>query len=103
MSLLGPLAGGEELAEAENEALPIDLQYLDPGKEREPDAHLREVALQSLYQVPPTSSFPHPSLHYPPLQLCSTRMGRKACRTRGAYYILREYERWESVDTREES
>lgn len=39
--ILLPLAGPEEFDDEINETLPIELQYLDAGKEREPDADIR--------------------------------------------------------------
>ena len=49
--LLLPLAGGEEYDEDEMEKLPVDLQYLEPDKEREDDPDIRKILLESIYQV----------------------------------------------------
>lgn len=50
-ALLYPLAGPEELDESENECLPLDLQYILPDKEREPNLSIRINILEALYQV----------------------------------------------------
>ncbi|GAB6032193.1 hypothetical protein CHUAL_010838 [Chamberlinius hualienensis] len=50
-ALVYPLAGPEELDEDENDKLPLELQYLDPDKERESDAEIRKLLLESLLQV----------------------------------------------------
>jgi len=49
--LLLPLAGTEEFDEDEMEKLPVDLQYLEPDKEREPDADIRRMLVEAIHQV----------------------------------------------------
>ena len=49
--LLLPLAGPEEFDEEEMEKLPIDLQYLEPDKEREPDTDIRRLLVEAINQV----------------------------------------------------
>jgi len=49
--LLLPLAGPEELSEDEMDKLPVDLQYLQPDKQREPDADIRRMLVEALNQV----------------------------------------------------
>jgi len=49
--LLLPLAGAEEFDEDEMEKLPVDLQYLEPDKEREPDADIRQMLVEAIHQV----------------------------------------------------
>lgn len=46
-----PLIGPEELDSDENDALPIELQYMESGKIREPDVEVRLKLLETLYQV----------------------------------------------------
>ncbi|KAK9501810.1 hypothetical protein O3M35_012473 [Rhynocoris fuscipes] len=75
--LLYPLAGPEEFKEDENEKLPMELQYLGDDKTRESDSHIRLLLLKCL------------------LLLCRTRQPRVFVRDNGAYYILREYHKWE--------
>ena len=75
-----PLApGGDKtlLTEEEMEKLPIDLQYLPPGKRREPRAEIRCLLLESLFQ------------------LCNSLRGRTLIRESHIYYILRELHHWE--------
>lgn len=50
-TLVLPLAGPEEFDEDDYEKMPADLQYLPPDKEREPDADIRKMLLESLIQV----------------------------------------------------
>lgn len=76
--LLLPLAGPESFDEEDMQKLPIDLQYLDEEKQREPDLEIRRMLLEAM------------------LQLCSTSLGRVAMRKSGAYLILREYHKWET-------
>jgi hypothetical protein len=78
--ILLPLAGPEEFDDETNEQLPIELQYLDADKKREPDADIRTMLLESL------------------AQLCATRHGRTYLRDKGAYEILRELHKFESSD-----
>jgi Domain of unknown function (DUF383) len=49
--LLLPLAGPEDFDEEDTQKLPVDLQFLPAEKEREPDADLRIILLESLLQV----------------------------------------------------
>jgi len=76
-ALLFPLIGGEQLSDEENDALPIDLQYMDTTKQRESDSNIRINILEALYQ------------------LCATSQIREYIRKKGTYYVLREYHKWE--------
>ncbi|XP_060099019.1 protein HGH1 homolog [Heteronotia binoei] len=76
--LLLPLAGPEELPEDEMEKLPLDLQYLPPEKQREPDPEIRKMLLQAI------------------LLLTATKPGRQLVRERGTYFILRELHKQEA-------
>ncbi|KAL8181433.1 UNVERIFIED_CONTAM: Protein hgh1 [Gekko kuhli] len=76
--LLLPLAGPEEFPEDEMEKLPVDLQYLPPEKQREPDPDIRKMLLEAL------------------LLLTATKPGRLLVRERGTYFILRELHKWEA-------
>lgn len=76
--LLLPLAGPEEFSEEEMEELPVDLQYLSPDKQREPDADIRKMLIEAI------------------MLLTATAPGRKQVRDQGAYLILRELYAWES-------
>jgi len=49
--LLLPLAGPEEFDDDEMEKLPVDLQYLQPDKERELDTDIRRMLVEALNQV----------------------------------------------------
>lgn len=49
--LLLPLAGPEELDADEMDKLPDDLQYLPPDKQREDDADIRTMLIESLMMV----------------------------------------------------
>jgi len=49
--LLLPLAGPEEFDDEEVEKLPVDLQYLEPDKEREPDTDIRRLLVEAINQV----------------------------------------------------
>ena len=49
--LILPLAGPDVFTNEENESLPIDLQYLDDEKKREPDSEIRKLLLESIMQV----------------------------------------------------
>jgi len=49
--LLLPLAGPEEFSDDEMDKLPVDLQYLEPDKEREPDADIRRMLVEAINQV----------------------------------------------------
>ncbi|XP_048338568.1 protein HGH1 homolog [Sphaerodactylus townsendi] len=76
--LLLPLAGPEEFPEEEMERLPLDLQYLPPEKQREPDPDIRKLLLEAV------------------LLLTATKPGRQAVRQKGAYFIVRELHKWET-------
>ena len=52
--LLLPLAGGEEINDDDMEKLPLDLQYLEPSKQREHDPDIRKMLLDTIYQVKPS-------------------------------------------------
>ncbi|KAJ7338265.1 hypothetical protein JRQ81_011009 [Phrynocephalus forsythii] len=75
--LLLPLAGPEEFPEEEMERLPLDLQYLPPEKQREPDPDIRKMLLEAT------------------LLLTATPLGRQQVRAKGAYLVLRELHQWE--------
>ncbi|XP_014652799.1 PREDICTED: protein HGH1 homolog [Ceratotherium simum simum] len=75
--LLLPLAGPEEFPEEEMERLPVDLQYLPPDKQREPDPHIRKMLIEAI------------------MLLTATAPGRQQVRDQGAYLILRELHSWE--------
>ncbi|GAB1299498.1 Protein HGH1 homolog [Apodemus speciosus] len=74
--LLLPLAGPEEFSEEEMDQLPVDLQYLSPDKQREPDADIRKMLIEASC-------------------LTATAPGRKQVRDQGVYLILRELHSWE--------
>uniref|UniRef100_A0A8D0V8M8 Protein HGH1 homolog n=1 Tax=Sus scrofa TaxID=9823 RepID=A0A8D0V8M8_PIG len=57
--------------------LPVDLQYLLPDKQREPDADIRKMLIEAI------------------MLLTATAPGRKQVRDQGAYLILRELHSWE--------
>uniref|UniRef100_A0A8D1Y826 Protein HGH1 homolog n=1 Tax=Sus scrofa TaxID=9823 RepID=A0A8D1Y826_PIG len=75
--LLLPLAGPEDFSEEEMDRLPVDLQYLLPDKQREPDADIRKMLIEAI------------------MLLTATAPGRKQVRDQGAYLILRELHSWE--------
>lgn len=66
--LLLPLAGPEDFSEEEMERLPVDLQYLPPDKQREPDADIRKMLVEAVMLVsrgpvpvpPPSTPTPQP-------------------------------------------
>lgn len=76
--ILLPLAGPEEFDDEDNEKFPMDLQFLGSDKQREPDADIRVILLESL------------------AQLCATRNGRNYLRGKGTYEILRELHKFEN-------
>lgn len=78
--LLLPLAGPEEFTDAENDTFPIELQYLDSDKKREPDPDCRKMLLETLHQ------------------LCATKSAREYLRSHGAYEILRELHKFELTE-----
>ena len=49
--LLLPLAGPEEFDEDDMERLPVDLQYLEPDKQREPNDGIRCMLVEAIHQV----------------------------------------------------
>ena len=55
--LLLPLAGPEEFDEDDMEKLPVDLQYLEPDKEREPDTKIRCMLVEAVNKVRNYSPF----------------------------------------------
>ncbi|XP_050001318.1 protein HGH1 homolog [Alexandromys fortis] len=75
--LLLPLAGPEEFSEEEMDRLPVDLQYLPPDKQREPDADIRKMLIEAI------------------MLLTATAPGRQQIRDQGAYLVLRELHNWE--------
>ena len=50
-ALLLPLAGPEQFGEDETELLPLDLQFLPDGKQREPDPDLRKMLIEAIMKV----------------------------------------------------
>lgn len=76
--LLLPLAGPEEFDEDDMERLPVDLQYLEPDKEREPDPDIRKMLVECIHQ------------------LLATKLCRQHIRDKNAYVILRELDNWEN-------
>lgn len=78
--ILLPLAGPEEFDDETNEHLPLELQFLDADKKREPDVDIRTILLESL------------------AQLCATRNGRNYLRDKSVYEILRELHKFEVSD-----
>ncbi|XP_027713591.1 protein HGH1 homolog [Vombatus ursinus] len=75
--LLMPLAGPEEFSEDEMDRLPVDLQYLPPDKEREPDPDIRRMLIETI------------------MLLTATAPGRQLVKDQGAYLVLRELHSWE--------
>ncbi|KAM5137449.1 protein HGH1 homolog [Callospermophilus lateralis] len=75
--LLLPLAGPEDFSEEEMNRLPVDLQYLPPEKQREPDADIRKMLIEAI------------------MLLTATAPGRQQVRDQGTYLILRELHSWE--------
>ncbi|XP_045142258.1 protein HGH1 homolog [Echinops telfairi] len=75
--LLLPLAGPGDFPEEEMERLPVDLQYLPPDKQREPDADIRKMLIEAI------------------MLLTATAPGRQQVRHQGAYLVLRELHSWE--------
>ncbi|XP_062986030.1 protein HGH1 homolog [Elgaria multicarinata webbii] len=76
--LLLPLAGPEEIPEDEMERLPLDLQYLPPEKQREPDPDIRKMLLEAI------------------MLLTATKPGRQLVREKGTYVVLRELHQQEA-------
>ncbi|XP_044309265.1 protein HGH1 homolog [Varanus komodoensis] len=60
------------------ERLPLDLQYLPPEKQREPDPDIRKMLLEAV------------------LLLTATKKGRQLLRAKGTYLVLRELHGWEA-------
>jgi len=58
--VLLPLAGPEEFTDDEMDRLPVDLQYLEPDKQREPDADIRRMLVEAINQVCETVQFTLP-------------------------------------------
>lgn len=75
--LLLPLAGPEEFSDDEMDKLPVDLQYLQPDKEREPDADIRRMLVEAINQ------------------LCALKTCRRLVKDKNTYIILRELHKWE--------
>ncbi|XP_064621016.1 protein HGH1 homolog [Lineus longissimus] len=75
--LLLPLAGPETFDDDDMDKLPPDLQYLDDDKTREPEAEIRKMLVEAIYQ------------------LCATKHGRKYMKDKNAYVIIRELDKWE--------
>ncbi|KAK1331803.1 hypothetical protein QTO34_007479 [Cnephaeus nilssonii] len=101
--LLLPLAGPEDFSEEEMERLPVDLQYLPPDKQREPDADIRKMLIEAIMLVsrgpaagtPPPNTYTDIWLMSALSQLTATAPGRRQVRDQGAYLILRELHSWE--------
>jgi len=50
--LLLPLVGSEDkFSDAEMDQLPVDLQYPEPSKQREPDPDIRRMLVEAINQV----------------------------------------------------
>jgi hypothetical protein len=81
-ALLLPLAGStaDELTDAENEKLPIDLQYLPSNKQRESDRDIQQILLETI------------------LLLCATKPIREYLRSKDIYFVLRQYHQQENLD-----
>jgi len=81
-SLMLPLAGStsEELTDAENDKLPIDLQYLPIDKQRESDRDIQQILLETI------------------LLLCATKSVREYLRSKEIYFILRQYHQQDNLD-----
>ncbi|POY70380.1 hypothetical protein BMF94_6661 [Rhodotorula taiwanensis] len=72
VQLLLPLCGSEEFDIDILDELPQDLQLLPPDKQREPDAQIRGILIETL------------------VLLATTRANREAMRARGVYHIIKE-------------
>lgn len=68
--LLLPLTGGEEYPDEEMDLFPIDLQYLDADKQREPDADIRKLLVDCV------------------TMLCARKSGRDLMRSKGVHFII---------------
>ena len=72
-ALIRPLmSGGDQYADEEMDALPEELQLLEPSVQREPDAAVLKTHLETL------------------MMLTGTLKGRQAMREKGVYYVVRE-------------
>lgn len=76
--LLLPLAGPEEFDAEDTDKLPDDLQYLPPTKEREEDADIRSMLIETL------------------MLLASRKSNRDYIKEKNAYVIMRELHKWET-------
>ncbi|GAA5871941.1 hypothetical protein JCM3774_000735 [Rhodotorula dairenensis] len=72
VQLLLPLCGNEEFDIDVLDELPAELQLLPPDKQREPDAQIRGILVETL------------------VLLATTRANRDAMRARGVYHIIKE-------------
>ncbi|RKO98952.1 hypothetical protein CXG81DRAFT_15232 [Caulochytrium protostelioides] len=75
--ILLPLCGDEDFSEEDMEGMPDDLQMLEPGNAREPDAGIRYLLVQQL------------------LLLTQTRKGREILRANKVYPVIRQLHLWE--------
>lgn len=81
----------------------MDLQYLPPDKQREPDADIRKMLIEAIMLVsrgpaagtPPPNTYTDIWLMSALSQLTATAPGRRQVRDQGAYLILRELHSWE--------
>lgn len=84
----------------------MDLQYLPPDKQREPDADIRKMLIEAIMLVsrasaakvsPPNRDTAHTGTWLTSVlsQLTATAPGRQQVRDQGAYLILRELHSWE--------
>ncbi|KAG4104570.1 hypothetical protein H8356DRAFT_1639848 [Neocallimastix lanati (nom. inval.)] len=78
--ILLPLAGPEDFNDEEMEALPDELQLLEPTKKRESDSYMRELLIESL------------------ILLATTKFGRDYLRNHSVYPIIREMDLQETDD-----
>lgn len=78
--ILLPLSGPEEFDEEDMDRLPLDLQYLPSDKQREPDAEIRLMLVQTLHKM------------------LSTKSGRLYLKDKNVYVIMRELHKAETVE-----
>ncbi|XP_074641562.1 protein HGH1 homolog [Tubulanus polymorphus] len=79
--LLLPLAGGEEYDEDDMDRLPLDLQYLPPEKQREPELELRLLLIEAI------------------LKMCATKPARQFIKSKNTYVIVRDLDNWETDES----
>ncbi|GIY35052.1 protein HGH1 homolog [Caerostris extrusa] len=83
--LLLPLMGNDRFEDEIMEHLPIDCQYLEESKTREPDAQVRKALVQAL------------SL------LCYTEYGWNYLKDHSVYHVCRELHLWETDPSTKEA